>query len=99
VSGTGGLFWQRYQLKTRFPEVPGLKPGSPVRVAGVEVGKVTAIDFVGDEVEVTFDLSNAMRPRVTTASVAMLGSLSLLGQSTVDVSAASEGTPVPAWGT
>jgi len=33
-----GFFWQRYKLKTRFDNVAGLKSGSPVRVAGVEVG-------------------------------------------------------------
>ena len=35
LTGGRGFFWQRYTLKTRFPNVAGLKPGSPVRVAGV----------------------------------------------------------------
>ena len=52
LSGEGGFFWQRYSIKTVFPDVAGLKPGAPVRVAGVEVGSVTAVDFVGDRVEV-----------------------------------------------
>ena len=34
VSGEGGMFWQRYSLKTVFTEIPGLKEGAPVRVAG-----------------------------------------------------------------
>ena len=38
LSGEGGFFWQRYSLKTVFPNIAGLKPGAPVRVAGVEVG-------------------------------------------------------------
>ena len=38
LTGGSGFFWQRYSLKTRFSNVAGLKPGSPVRVAGVEVG-------------------------------------------------------------
>ena len=38
LTGGRGFFWQRYRLKTRFGNVAGLKPGSPVRVAGVEVG-------------------------------------------------------------
>ena len=37
VTGGTGFFWQRYSLKTRFPSVAGLKPGSPVRLAGIEV--------------------------------------------------------------
>ncbi len=98
LSGTGGFFWQRYWLKTRFDDVPGLKAGAPVRVAGVEVGSVKAIEFVGDRVEVSFQLSKSMRPRVTTQSVASLGSLSLLGQETIDITPASSGQPLPDWG-
>ena len=46
LSGEGGFFWQRYPLKTVFPSIAGLKPGAPVRVAGVEVGSVTDVAFV-----------------------------------------------------
>ena len=35
LTGGKGWFWQRYILKTRFPNVAGLAAGSPVRVAGV----------------------------------------------------------------
>ena len=38
LTGAKGWFWQRYMLKTRFPNVAGLAAGSPVRVAGVQVG-------------------------------------------------------------
>jgi phospholipid/cholesterol/gamma-HCH transport system substrate-binding protein len=97
LSGQEGCSWQRYNLKTRFPDVSGLKVGAPVRVAGVEVGTVTGIEFVGARVEVTFQLSRRMRDRVTSKSMAALGSLSLLGQSTVDITAAEGGTPIPEW--
>jgi phospholipid/cholesterol/gamma-HCH transport system substrate-binding protein len=98
LSGTGGFFWQRYSLKARFSDVAGLKTGAPVRIAGVEVGSVKSIDFVGDRVEVGFQVSNSMRQRVTTDSVASLGSLSLLGQATVDITPALSGQPIPEWG-
>ena len=49
LTGGRGFFWQRYNLKTRFANVAGLKSGSPVRLAGVEVGTVTSVDdFVGE---------------------------------------------------
>jgi len=98
LSGEGGFFWERYPLKTRFRDVPGLKTGAPVRVAGIEVGTVRAMEFSGTEVEVTFDLSSELRPNITTDSVASLGSLSLLGQSTVDIIPATTGQPLPDWG-
>ena len=47
LTGTRGFAWQRYSLKTRFPDVAGLAKGSPVRVAGVEVGSVKGVSFAG----------------------------------------------------
>jgi phospholipid/cholesterol/gamma-HCH transport system substrate-binding protein len=98
LTGARGFFWQRYPLKTRFPNVAGLAAGSPVRVAGVEVGSVRAIDFAGEEVEITFEVKKTMRDRITDKSVARLGSVSLLGESAVDISPAISGTPIPDWG-
>ena len=95
VMGSRGFFWQRYALKTRFPNIQGLKTGSPVRVAGVEVGSVTDTVFAGDQVDVLFELSKDVRPRVTANSTAVLGQVSLLGLSSVDITAASSGTPIP----
>ncbi len=98
LTGGRGFFWQRYTLKARFDNVAGLKTGSPVRVAGVEVGSVTDVQFAGDEVDVVFDVNKNMRQRITTESVATLGSVSLLGESAVDISAAQKGTPVADFG-
>jgi len=98
LSGEGGFFWQRYSLKAVFPNIAGLKPGAPVRVAGVEVGSVTEVQFVGDRVEVVMEISRDMQSRVTSTSLASLGSISLLGESAVDVTASSQGTPIPEWG-
>lgn len=98
VGGSGGFFWQRYPLKTQFEDVAGLKAGSPVRVAGVEVGAVTEVRFAGKSVEVWFEVSDEARELVTDKSLASLGSVSLLGESAVDISARPDGTPVPNWG-
>jgi phospholipid/cholesterol/gamma-HCH transport system substrate-binding protein len=98
LSGSGGFSWQRYALKTVFTNVAGLNEGALVRIAGVGVGTVTHLTFVGDKVEVTFELAKSMQPRVTTSSRAILGSVSLLGESAVDITAASSGTPIPEWG-
>jgi phospholipid/cholesterol/gamma-HCH transport system substrate-binding protein len=98
LTGEGGFSWQRYSLKAVFDNIAGLNEGSPVRVAGVEAGSVTGIDFLGDRVEVTFELSERMRPRITTRSSAALGSVSLLGESAIDITASTAGTPIPEWG-
>lgn len=98
LSGQGGFFWQRYHLKARLGAVPGLTTGAPVRVAGIEAGTVTGIALTGSEVEVTFDLSRSLQQRVTTDSIASLGSASLLGQSTLDITPSVRGQPIPEWG-
>jgi len=98
LTGARGFFWQRYSLKTQFVSVAGLKAGSPVRVAGVEVGSVRSVDLVGDKVDVTIEVNKDMRQRITDRSTATLGSVSLLGESAVDITPASSGTPIPEWG-
>jgi len=98
VMGGRGFVWQRYSLKTRFANVSGLKAGSPVRVAGMEVGSVTDVVFAGDQVDVIMQLNKDVRPRVTTSSTAVLGSVSLLGLGAVDITASSSGTPIQDWG-
>src|SRR5581483_1483283 len=98
LTGSKGFAWQRYKLKTRFDNVAGLAPGSPVRLAGVEVGTVTGIEFAGTQVDVTFEVRRTMQPRITDKSVAAIASVSLLGESAIDITASAEGTPVPEYG-
>jgi phospholipid/cholesterol/gamma-HCH transport system substrate-binding protein len=98
VMGGQGFFWQRYSLKTRFASVPGLKAGSPVRVAGVEVGSVDEVEFADDQIDITFQVNKEVGPRITTTSIATLGSVSLLGEAAVDITPSSRGTPIPEWG-
>jgi phospholipid/cholesterol/gamma-HCH transport system substrate-binding protein len=98
LTGSRGFFWQRYPLKTRFGNVAGLASGSPVRIAGVNVGSVTDIEFVEDQVDVSFQVKEENRRLITTTSSARLGSVSLLGEASVDITPSSGGTPIPNWG-
>src|ERR1051325_2888493 len=95
LTGSRGFFWQRYHLKTRFDNVAGLNTGAPGRVAGFEVGQVTAMEFVGDQVAVPLESNREQRARITSGSVARLGSISLLGQGAVDITASTSGMPIP----
>ncbi len=94
VGGQGGFFWDRYELKTRFKNVQGLKSGAIVRVAGVDVGKVTSIDFVDADVQVTMEVNEENKRRITDQSRASIGSLSLLGEPTIEISPSATGTPL-----
>jgi phospholipid/cholesterol/gamma-HCH transport system substrate-binding protein len=97
VGGQGGFFWQRYPLKVQFDNAQGLKTGAVVRLSGKDVGKVTAVDFVGAHIEVQMQIAREVRPLITTDSRATIGSLSLLGEAVVDLTAAPSGTPLGDW--
>jgi phospholipid/cholesterol/gamma-HCH transport system substrate-binding protein len=97
VSGQGGFAWQRFPVKTIFDDVQGMRTGAVVRVSGRDVGKVTSVAFSGAQVEVGLELSKEVRPLVTDQSVASMGSLSLLGEPIILISAAPQGTPVEDW--
>lgn len=98
--GGGGQspFAPKYAVRALMADVNGLKPGAPVRVGGVDVGTVTRVALGGEGsrglVEVVMRLDRRVKGRVTTASRATLGSLGLLGEKAVDISAATSGTPI-----
>jgi phospholipid/cholesterol/gamma-HCH transport system substrate-binding protein len=94
VGGQGGFTWQRYELRTKFADVKGLKSGAVVRVAGVEVGKVTDVALAGQEVEVTLEVNEENQSRITTESRTSIGSLSLLGEPIIDITPSTTGTPL-----
>ncbi len=94
VGGASGFVWERYELKTQFADVQGLKSGAIVRISGVEVGKVTDVALSGAGVEVKLSIKKENRSRVTTESRASIGSMSLLGEPLIDISAATSGTPL-----
>jgi phospholipid/cholesterol/gamma-HCH transport system substrate-binding protein len=94
VGGQGGFSWEQYELKTKFTDVKGLKSGAVVRVAGVEVGKVSGVELTGEEVEVRLKVNEENKSRITTESRASIGSLSLLGEPVIDISPSTQGKPL-----
>jgi phospholipid/cholesterol/gamma-HCH transport system substrate-binding protein len=70
-------------VRLQFPNVSGLKRASPVRVSGVNVGKVERIEFVDvGKVLVTASLPPKIRPRVD--AQAKIVSVTLVGDYAVD---------------
>lgn len=98
VGGAGGFFWQRYPLKVRFQNIATVKSGTPVRVAGIEMGSVTDVRLTGNTVEAWLEVANEVRPLVTDRSLAVIGAISLLGEGAIDITPAADGTPIPDWG-
>ena len=98
VGGEGGFFWQRYPLKARFTNIATVRAGTPVRLAGIEVGAVTEVQFAGEAVDAWFEVSKNVRHLITNDSTVVIGSISMLGEGALDISPAPGGTPIPDWG-
>jgi phospholipid/cholesterol/gamma-HCH transport system substrate-binding protein len=97
IGGQGGFFWQRFPLKALFSDIQGLKTGAVVRLNGKEVGTVTSIEFAGRQIEVLMEVSKQVRPLITDRSEASIGSLSLLGESIIDIKSGPAGTSLGDW--
>ena len=102
-------FEERISLTARFEDVEGLKVGAPVRLAGLDVGVVRAIDFSAApedrKLVVELQVRESVLGRIRADSVATIGSRGVLGDKTIDVivgsptaPAAQAGTELPAKG-
>ena len=76
-----------------FRDASGLIPGDDVRIAGVRVGKVQAVDLVGLNARVTFSV--ARDQRVYADTVATIEFLNLLGTRYVDLQSRSRDQALP----
>ncbi|AKF05623.1 MlaD family protein [Sandaracinus amylolyticus] len=105
LGNRSALFASRLEFRTVFANVSGLRPGSPIRLAGIEVGTVSAINFTDNgELEVVLEVREDVHHLVTSptdpatgagGTVATLGSKGLLGDMLVDLSP-GRGEPLPA---
>lgn len=87
-----GSFWKKgIPIKARFETITELKKGDPVKMAGVEIGKVTDIDLARGKVEVT--LSVDKDADVRTDSKASIKFVGLMGQNYVSLDFGSSNAP------
>ena len=86
-------FANPYQLKAMFRNVQNLKPRSPVRIAGVEVGKVTKVEPKGEgAANVTMELRNDALPLHKDARAQIRSRIFLEGNFFVDIKPGSPST-------
>jgi phospholipid/cholesterol/gamma-HCH transport system substrate-binding protein len=91
IIGGLDLFRPGYPLRAQFENVQELKEGDPVRMAGVEIGRVQNIGFASNKVEVTLRVQE--KARVRTDSKASIKFVGLLGQNYVSLDFGSPGAP------
>jgi ABC-type transporter Mla subunit MlaD len=88
-----------YTLSAVFENPATLKPNSPVRVAGVNVGTVTSIEPEGDMAKVTFTIDEEGRPIHSDATVEVRTRLFLEGNFFIDLHPGSPSAPELSSGT
>jgi phospholipid/cholesterol/gamma-HCH transport system substrate-binding protein len=94
ISGEAGFFTPKYILRTYLPSASGLRKGSLVWVAGIEVGNVDVVNITSSPdpnkaVEVVMKINEKYRDAIREDSTAVLGSIGLLGDKYVDISRGS----------
>jgi phospholipid/cholesterol/gamma-HCH transport system substrate-binding protein len=87
-----GLFTKRYPLYADYHDVEGLKVGDPVRIAGVQMGRVDQIAVTAENVRVRMQVNTAGQVRRN--SVARLDFQALSGSRFIAISLGSPDQPV-----
>jgi phospholipid/cholesterol/gamma-HCH transport system substrate-binding protein len=58
IIGKLAFFDDPYEIKASFTDATGILNGDPVKIAGVDVGKVVSFEVIGGEAVVTMEISN-----------------------------------------
>lgn len=98
-SGGGtSIFQGKEEYKTYFRNVAGLLKGSPVWMAGVEVGNVKSIKFVNldslRQIEVSFRINGDVQYMLTEGTQVQLGTIGFLGDKYIEVVPGTPGGPM-----
>jgi phospholipid/cholesterol/gamma-HCH transport system substrate-binding protein len=86
-------FASPYEAKAVFANAANVRKDSPVRIAGVNVGKVTGVRSVGDAAEVTFTVQDDGLPLHEDAQVEIRPRIFLEGNFFLDVKPGSPSAP------
>ena len=87
-----------YEIRAAFATSNNLRPGSPVRIAGVEVGKVTAVERAnegGEGAILTMRIADKGRPVRADATAKIRPRIFLEGNFFVDLTAGSTFVTLP----
>jgi phospholipid/cholesterol/gamma-HCH transport system substrate-binding protein len=92
------LFSRSTELSANFKDISGLVVGAPVRLAGLEVGSVSAISFPPDlqdkRAHVRLSVQDRFMQRIRRDSEVFIDSAGLLGDKVVNISMGSPGAPI-----
>jgi phospholipid/cholesterol/gamma-HCH transport system substrate-binding protein len=81
-----------YEVVAKFNTASGLKPGSAVEIAGVEVGRVRAITLKDDRAAVVLAVNNTVK--LYTDTIASIKTRGIIGEKFLAISPGGGGDPL-----
>src|SRR5216117_3110298 len=90
------LFEAHYTIHAEFTEVAGLMEGATVRLAGVQIGRVTDVHLPGEpggKVRVDLTIARRYADRIRRDSIARIETQGLLGDKVVEVTVGTAAAP------
>jgi phospholipid/cholesterol/gamma-HCH transport system substrate-binding protein len=97
-AGTGvGVSGRTYEVKARFSNIGGLKPGSQVLIAGVPVGRVKKIDIDPQFAAIAL-LNISQRVHLPSDTIASIKTSGLIGDKYISLAPGADSKDVPPGG-
>jgi len=97
AGGGSSIFYNKQEINTILNTANGLISGAPVRLSGVEVGKVTEVKLVGrsatEQVVVKMAIEERMWFNIKSDSKATLGTIGMLGDKYLEITPGSPELP------
>jgi phospholipid/cholesterol/gamma-HCH transport system substrate-binding protein len=98
IGDTEHLWNRKVEYQAAFNDVAGLKPGSPVSMGGVDIGRVDTVAHAADpsdrRIYVKLQVERTESVRVLTDTKAQILGKGLLGDKMVDLSTDGKGAPL-----
>ncbi|THJ12103.1 MAG: outer membrane lipid asymmetry maintenance protein MlaD [Nitrospira sp. CG24C] len=81
-----------YEVEAQFNSASGLKPGSTIEIAGVEVGRVRGITLIEDRAKVKLAVNNSVK--LYTDTFASIKTRGIIGEKFLALSPGGGGDPL-----
>lgn len=96
VAKSENLFEEKYEITTLFSEGHGLKPGQPVVLLGLPIGRVLKVEFTEqNDAKVTLEILKKYQEKVRQNSVAKMGKTGgFVGEPQIEIMVGNKSKPV-----
>jgi len=85
VTDRNGVWSKGYEVTVVATDAQDVAPGTPVRIRGIEAGKVTHVEYAGDEVHIRLKLDQQFRDQLHADASALVQTKGIMGVSVVDI--------------